>query len=46
MGKKSSIGNRFFIHDGIEWAVRTVGFVSDRMSYRFLRGRWCNIIFL
>jgi exonuclease III len=25
-------------------AVRRVEFVSDRMSYTILRGRWCNII--
>jgi hypothetical protein len=25
-------------------AVRRVEFVSDRMSYIILRGRWCNII--
>jgi hypothetical protein len=27
-------------------AVRRVGFVSDRMSYITLRGRWCHIIVL
>jgi hypothetical protein len=25
-------------------AVRRVEFVSDKMSYILLRGRWCNII--
>jgi hypothetical protein len=25
-------------------AVRRVEFVSDRMSYNILRGRWCNTI--
>jgi hypothetical protein len=25
-------------------AVKRVEFVSDRMSYTILRGRWCNII--
>ena len=25
-------------------AVKTVEFVSDRMSYIVLRGRWCNIV--
>jgi hypothetical protein len=24
--------------------VRRVEFISDRMSYIILRGRWCNII--
>jgi len=27
-------------------AVKTEDFVSDRMSYIVLRGRWCNIIVL
>jgi len=27
-------------------AVRSVEFVSERVSYRVLRGRWCNIIVL
>jgi hypothetical protein len=27
-------------------AVTSVEFVSDRMSYIILRGRWCNIIVL
>jgi hypothetical protein len=27
-------------------AVRRVEFVSDRMSYIILRGRWCDIIVL
>jgi hypothetical protein len=27
-------------------AVKRVEFVSDRMSYTILRGRWCNIIVL
>jgi hypothetical protein len=27
-------------------AVRRVEFVSDRMSYIILRGRWCNIVVL
>jgi hypothetical protein len=25
-------------------AVRREGFISDRMSYVILKGRWCNII--
>jgi len=27
-------------------AVKTAEFVSDRLSYIVLRGRWCNIIVL
>jgi exonuclease III len=27
-------------------AVKRVEFVSDRMSYMILRGRWCNVIVL
>jgi exonuclease III len=33
-----------FVHKRIISAVRRVEFVSDRMSYIILRGRWCNII--
>jgi hypothetical protein len=32
--------------DRIVSAVMRVEFVSDRMSYIVLRGRWCNIIVL
>jgi exonuclease III len=34
----------FFIHKKIIPAVKRVEFVSDRMSYIILRGRWCNIV--
>jgi exonuclease III len=34
----------FFVHKRIILAVMRVEFVSDRMSYIILRGRWCNII--
>jgi len=27
-------------------AVKRVDFVSDKMSYMVMRGRWCNIILL
>jgi hypothetical protein len=36
----------FFVHKGIISAVKRVEFVSDRMPYIILRGRWCHIIVL
>jgi hypothetical protein len=35
-----------FVHKRIISAVKRVGFVSDRMSYIILRGRWCHTIVL
>jgi hypothetical protein len=32
----------FFVHQRIVPAVKIVEFVSDKMSYVVLRGRWCN----
>ena len=40
------LGTGFFVHQGIASAIKRVEFVSDRMSYTVLRGRWCNIIVL
>ena len=40
------LGIGFFVHQRIASAVKRVQFVSDRMSYIVLRGRWCNIIVL
>ena len=40
------LGTGFFVHQRIESAVKRVEFVSDRMSYIVLRGRWCNTIAL
>jgi hypothetical protein len=38
--------NSFFVHQGIASAVKRIEFVSDRVLYIVLRGRWCNIIIL
>jgi len=46
METKISIWNRTFVHHRIVSAVKRVEFVSDRMSYTVLRGRWCNTIVL
>jgi hypothetical protein len=35
-----------FIHKRIISAVRRVDFISDRMWYTILRGRWCKVIVL
>jgi exonuclease III len=34
------------VHKRIVSAVKRVEFVSDRMSYITLRGRWCDVIVL
>jgi exonuclease III len=36
----------FFVHNRIISAVKRVEFVSDRISYITLKGRWCDIIVL
>ena len=46
MKRKSSIRNKIFVHHSVVSAVKTLEFVSDRMSYIVLRGRWCNIVVL
>jgi hypothetical protein len=40
------LGTDFFVYKRIISAVRRDGFVSDRMSYIILRGRWYNIVVL
>jgi hypothetical protein len=37
------LGSGFFVHKIMISAVKRVEFVSDRMSYIILRGRWCHI---
>ncbi|PNF42632.1 hypothetical protein B7P43_G01277 [Cryptotermes secundus] len=38
------LGTCFFVHKRIVSAVKRVEFVSDRISYIILKGRWCDII--
>jgi hypothetical protein len=40
------LGTGFFVHKRILSAVRRVEFISYRMLYVILRGRWCSIIVL
>jgi exonuclease III len=38
------LGTGIFVHKRIMTADKMVEFISDRMSYIILRGRWCDII--
>jgi hypothetical protein len=40
------LGTGYFVHKRIILAVKSVEFVTDRMSYIILRGHWCHIIVL
>ena len=42
---KSSVGNRIFVHHRIVRAIKRVELVSDRISYKVLRGRWVLSLF-
>jgi hypothetical protein len=44
--RNHELGIALFVHKRIISAVKRVEFVSDRMSYKILRGRWCHIIVL
>jgi len=44
--KNHQLGKELFVHHRIVSGVKTVAFVSNRVSYIILRGRWCNIIIL
>jgi hypothetical protein len=38
------LGTGFYVHKRIISAVKSVQFVSDRMSYKILRGRYSGVI--
>jgi hypothetical protein len=40
------LGTGYFVNHRIVSAVKTVEFISDRVLYIALRGRWCKIIVL
>jgi exonuclease III len=46
MNETHELCTGFFVHKGITSAVKRMEFISDRMSYIILTGRWCDIIVL
>ena len=38
------LGTGFFVHHRTLPAVKSIQFISDRMSYIVVRGHWCNSI--
>jgi len=42
--RQLSIRNRIFVRSRIVSAVKREEFLSYRVSYIVLRGRWCNIV--
>jgi hypothetical protein len=38
------LGTGFFVHKRIISAIKRAEFVTDRMSYTILRGRWYDIV--
>jgi hypothetical protein len=45
-GNENQLGTSFFVYHRIVSAFQTAEFVSDRLSYIVLGGRWCNAIVL
>jgi len=43
-GKEDQLGTDFSVHHRIVLVGKRVEFVSDRMSFIVLRGRWCIVI--
>jgi len=42
----NQLGREFIIHHRIVSAVKGIEFVSDRVTFIGLRGRWCNVFVL